>query len=149
MCNRLVTADQGGQKNRNGKRLWFFFTMFSTIVVWSHMVTGPLTKCCVQWISIHAESSHMRKYNKSMVVSVWSAMVFWFCVGPTSKRWFFKIVQVTMKHDPFELWCHVGIHVDFNIHLAVTYFVGPSSVVWSELGSAPPFPPMRVLEVYW
>ena len=30
-----------------------------------------------------------------------------------------------------------------------TYSVGPSSVVWSELGPAPPFPPMRVLEVYW
>jgi hypothetical protein len=35
------------------------------------------------------------------------------------------------------------------IHLAFTYFVGPSSIVWSELGPAPPFPPMRVLEVYW
>ena len=35
------------------------------------------------------------------------------------------------------------------IHLAFTYSVGPSSVVWSELGPAPPFPPMRVLEVLW
>jgi hypothetical protein len=35
------------------------------------------------------------------------------------------------------------------IHLAFTYSVGPSSVVWSELGPAPPFPPMRMLEVYW
>jgi hypothetical protein len=35
------------------------------------------------------------------------------------------------------------------IPLAFTYSVGPSSVVWSELGPAPPFPPMRVLEVYW
>ena len=35
------------------------------------------------------------------------------------------------------------------IHLAFTYLVGPSSVVWSELGPAPPFPPMRVLEVKW
>ena len=34
------------------------------------------------------------------------------------------------------------------IHLAFTYSVGPSSVVWSELGLAPPFPPMRVLELY-
>ena len=25
-----MTAYQGGQKNRNGKWLWFFFTMFST-----------------------------------------------------------------------------------------------------------------------
>jgi hypothetical protein len=29
------------------------------------------------------------------------------------------------------------------------YFVGPSSVVGSELGLAPPFPPMRLLEVNW
>jgi hypothetical protein len=36
-----------------------------------------------------------------------------------------------------------------HIHLTFTYFVGPSSVVWSKLGQAPPFPPMRVLEVQW
>ena len=35
------------------------------------------------------------------------------------------------------------------IHLAFTYSIGPSSVVWSELGPAPPCPPMRVLEVWW
>ena len=35
------------------------------------------------------------------------------------------------------------------VHLAFTYSVGPSSVVWSKLGPAPPFSPMRVLEVYW
>ena len=48
-----------------------------------------------------------------MVVRFRSAMVSWFCVRPTSKRWFLKIVQVTMKHDP----C---IHVDLYsscIHL--------------------------------
>jgi hypothetical protein len=37
-----------------------------------------------------------------MVVSIRSAMVSRFCVKPTSKRWFLKIVQVTMKHDPFD-----------------------------------------------
>ena len=37
----------------------------------------------------------------------------------------------------------------FYIYLVFTYSVGPSSVVWSELGPAPPFPPMRVLEVQW
>ena len=35
------------------------------------------------------------------------------------------------------------------IHLALTYSVGPSSVVLIKLGAAPPFPPMRVLEVEW
>ena len=35
------------------------------------------------------------------------------------------------------------------IHLAFTYPIGPSSVVWSELGLAPPFPLMRVLARQW
>ena len=35
------------------------------------------------------------------------------------------------------------------IHLAFPYSIGPSSVVWSNLGPAPPFAPMRVLEVWW
>ena len=61
-------------------------------------------------------------------------MVSRFCVRPTSKRWFLKKVHVTMKHDPFD--AHVGIHVDFTIHLAFTYSVVP-----------PPFPPVRVLEI--
>ena len=36
-----------------------------------------------------------------------------------------------------------------SIHLAFTHSVGPSSVVGSELGLAPPLTPMRVLEVHW
>ena len=38
-----------------------------------------------------------------MVVSIQSAMVSQFCVRPTSKRWFLRIVQVTVKHDPFDV----------------------------------------------
>jgi len=34
-------------------------------------------------------------------------------------------------------------------HLAFTYSVGPSSVVWSKLGPALAFPLKRVLEVSW
>jgi hypothetical protein len=37
-----------------------------------------------------------------MVVSFLSATVSWFCVRPTYKRWFLKIIQVTMKHDPID-----------------------------------------------
>jgi hypothetical protein len=37
-----------------------------------------------------------------------------------------------MRRDPFN--CHVGIPCRLCIHLAFTYFVGPSSVVWIELG---------------
>ena len=44
----------------------------------------------------------MIKYNKSIIVSVHNTMVIQFSVRPTSKKWFLKIVQVTMKHDPFD-----------------------------------------------
>ena len=37
-----------------------------------------------------------------MDVSIRSAMVSWFRVRPTSMRCFLEIVQVTMKHDPFD-----------------------------------------------
>jgi hypothetical protein len=36
-----------------------------------------------------------------MVVSVQSTMISRFCIRSTSKRWVLKIVQVSMKHDPF------------------------------------------------
>jgi hypothetical protein len=44
----------------------------------------------------------MMKKNNPTVVSVRSAVVSRFCVRPTSKRWFLKIIQVTIKHDPFD-----------------------------------------------
>ena len=91
-------------------------------------------------------SSHTIKWNKPTVMSVRSAMVSWFCVVPISKSLFSKIIQVTIKRDPFDaMYGPCRLH----IHLAFTYFVGPSSVVWSKLGPGPPFPPMRVLEVHW
>ena len=37
-----------------------------------------------------------------ILVNVRSAMISRFCVRPTSKRWHLKIIQVTMKHDPFD-----------------------------------------------
>jgi hypothetical protein len=51
-------------------------------------------------------------------------------------------------HETWSIWCHVGFRVDFTsiLHSHI-HSVGPSSVVWSERGLAPPFPPMRVLEV--
>ena len=41
-------------------------------------------------------------YSELKVVSVRSAMVSRFCVRPTSKMWFLKIVQVTKIHDPID-----------------------------------------------
>ena len=112
-------------------------------VVWSHMWSGPQPNA----ISINfysCGSSHIIKWNKLPVVSVQSAIVFQLCVRPISKSWFLKIVQVTINmirlmpcKDPCRLY----------IHLAFTYSVDLSSVVWRELRLAPPFPPMRVLEV--
>ena len=54
----------------------------------------------------------MRNYNKSKVVRFRSAMVSQFCVRPTSKTWILKLVQLTMKRDPFDVI--IGIHVDFT-----------------------------------
>ena len=91
-------------------------------------------------------SSHMITENKPMVVSVWSAMVSRFCVRSTSKRWFWEQCKwpCNMIH-----WMPCRSPCRLYIHLAFTYPVGPSSIVWSELGPSPPFPPMRVLEVQW
>ena len=50
-------------------------------------------------------------------------------------------------NETWSIRCHVGIHVNSYIHLAFTYSIGPSGVVGSKLGPAPPFPPMSVLEV--
>jgi hypothetical protein len=35
------------------------------------------------------------------------------------------------------------------IHLVFTYSIGPSSIVWSELGPTLPFPAMTMLGVWW
>ena len=72
-----------------------------TIPKSGRVVVGPQVWCEVicdrvlnhmlfHWISIHAESLHMIKYNKSMVVRFRNAMVPRFCVWPTFKRWFLK-----------------------------------------------------------
>ena len=74
----------------------------------------------------------------------------WICVRPTSKRWFWKIVQVTMEHDPFDAMQESMQTVHpFGIHI-LTPLVPPSSLlVGCELGPTPPLPPMRVVEVQW
>jgi hypothetical protein len=37
-----------------------------------------------------------------MMVNIQSAIVSQSCVRPTSKRWFSKLVQVTIKRDQFD-----------------------------------------------
>ena len=53
-------------------------------------------------------------------------------------------------HEIQSIWCLIGIHVDFTsiLHSHICS-VGPSSIVWIDLGPAPPFLSMRVLEVSW
>jgi hypothetical protein len=84
----------------------------------------------------------MIQYNKLIVVRFRCAMVSQFCACEA------YLQEMTSKsnpndHETWSIWCHVRLHVDFYIHLEITYSIGPLSVVWSELGSAPPFPQMR------
>jgi hypothetical protein len=117
----------------------------SSSVVWSHMWWSPQPNV-ISMNFCSSRSSHMIKKNKkSTVLSIRSERVSRFCVNPTPERWFLN--NNPSDHETWSIRCHVGIHVEFYIHLAFTYSVGPSSVVGSELGPAPPFPPMRVLEV--
>ena len=73
----------------------------SPTVVWSHMWLDPQPNAILMNFCSWG-SSTMIKYNKPTVMSVWSAMVSWFCVRSTSKRWFLKTIHITMKHDPFD-----------------------------------------------
>ena len=87
-------------------------------VVWSHMRPNPQPNA-ISMNFYYCMSSHMITQNH-VVQSVLCYerglechVSWWFCVRPTtSKRWFFKIIQVTMK--TWSIWCHVGIHVDFT-----------------------------------
>ena len=99
-----------------------------------------------QWISIHAGFSHMIKYNKSRS---WDFGVKWspgFVLGILPRGGFLK-----QSMWPWNMiyWMPCKNPCRLYIHLAFTYYVGPLSVVWTELGPASPFPPMRVLEVHW
>ena len=64
------------------------------------MLPGP-QPMIFQRVSIHMESSHMIKYNKTTIVNFQSVMVPQFCGRPTSKNWFFENSQSDHKHDPF------------------------------------------------
>ena len=71
-------------------------------------------------------SSYMMKYNKSMVMRFWSAMISRVCVRPTSKSWFLNRVKIIMKHDPL-MPCRNPCRL--YIHIAFTDSISPSSVV--------------------
>ena len=87
------------------------------------------------------------KYTKSTVMRYWSATVSQFCVWPMYipprggfwERWPRNMIHSMRSRNPCGLY----------IHLAFTHSVGPWIAMWRELGPAPPFQPMRVLEMQW
>jgi hypothetical protein len=113
-------------------------------------VTGLSTICFFfPWILIHVDLHTWSNRNNQRW---WVFGVPWcpgFMLGWLPRGCFWKIIQVI--HETWSIWCHVGIHTHFYIYLATfTHSVGPSKrSVKRELGSVPPSPPMRVLEVEW
>ena len=82
-------------------------------------------------------------------MNIRSAMVSQFCVRPTSTHEMI-FENIPSDHETWSIEYHVRIHVDNTPILhSHTHSLGPSSAVWNELGRAPLFPPMRVLEVWW
>ena len=59
--------------------------------------------------------------------------------------------NIPSDHETWSLWCHVRINVDFTSILhSPTPLIPQAYCEGGELGPpAPPFPPMRVLEVNW
>ena len=73
-----------------------------SIVVWSHMWLGPQPKAISVNLYSYGVLTHDKIWKKSTIVRFRSVMVSRFYVRPTSKKWFWKIIRVTMKHDPFD-----------------------------------------------
>jgi hypothetical protein len=83
-------------------------------------VTGPSTKCYFHgFLTMRSPHTWWNKINQQLWVSFWSAMVSRFCVRSTSKRWFLKIIQVTVKDDLHLTPCTnpCRLHIHFCVHL--------------------------------
>ena len=66
-------------------------------------VTGLLTECYFgEFLFMRVLTYDINRMNQ-WFVSVWSAMVSRFCVRLPSKRHFLEIIQVSMKHGPFDV----------------------------------------------
>ena len=117
-------------------------------VVWSHTWPVPSTECYFN------EFLFMRVLTYGTIEKKINSCEHLECHGlpvVLSEAHLQKMVfeKSPNDHETWSIRCHVGIHVDTtSIFHSRTYSVGPSSIVWSELGPvSPPFPPMRVLEV--
>ena len=109
----------------------------------SYMI-GPSTKCYFDGILFMRVLTHDKLENINGCKRLDCHSLPGFLLGllprggfwKQSKRWCSMIHSMACR-NPCRLY----------IHLAFTYSIGPSSVVWSGLGPLLPFPPMRVLEV--
>ena len=123
-------------------------------VVWSRIlncsvksnVVGPSTKCYFnEFLFMRVLTHDKNKINQWL----WAFTLPWspvFVLGLPPRggygqvsKWAWNMIHLMSFRNP----------CTFYIHLAFTYSVGLSSLVWSELGPAPPCSPMRVLEMYW
>jgi hypothetical protein len=117
------------------------------VVVWSQTlkcsvkpyVIGPSTKCyfnefLFMWVLTHDKLniSTVLPWSLGFVLGLPPRGDFW-----KESKWAWHMIHWMSCRSPRRLY----------IHLAFTYSIGLSSVVWSELGLAPPFPPMGLLEV--
>ena len=118
-----------------------------TALKWSvkSCVVGPSTKCYLN-VFLFVRALHMiNRINQWL----WDFGVPWslgFVSGLPPKGGF---ENSPSDHDTQSIWCHVGVHGRLYICLSFRSSVGPSSIVWSELGLALPIPPTRVLEMQW
>ena len=55
----------------------------------------------------------------------------------TQSKWPWNMIHSMPRRNPCRLYIHLAFHI----------LRGSLNVVWSKLGPAPPFPPMRVIEV--
>ena len=105
-----------------------------------------LNQMLFQWIFIHA-SRHT--WQNIINQWLWAFGIPWslgFVLGLPPRGGFWQqfkgpwnMIHLMPCRNPCRLYTH----------LAFAYSISPLSVVWSELGPAPPLLPTRVLEVQW
>ena len=70
-------------------------------VVWNHMWPSPRLNAISRNFYSCRVLTHDRIYQSNNC-EISECRGLRFCVRPTSKRWFLKTIQVTMKQDPFD-----------------------------------------------
>ena len=120
-------------------------------VVWSRTlkysvrpyVTGPLTKCyfnerLFMRVLTHDNIQQINGCERSechgLPIVVWGLPPRGGCWKQS--KWPWNMIHWMPYRNPRRLY----------IHITSTYSVGPSSIVWTKLGPAPPFPPTGVLD---